>query len=313
MVRSVRPSRMSAGNSCKRAVSGTKGLPKGRRSTGGDSSTGANIVITGSMGTALGAEVSGRRSGKLYEIFDVCDRSATSNEHYRVRWKGFKDRKYDTYEPASKLRRLGFINALEEVDKYMEWKEKYMQEHPERRRAPNIYVYRKSKGSPIYTANESFTCVSMALNVMCCILKVNFLFNQNIMNKFHGNQGLCYAKLCKMVQHQKKILKTDFLSLKGMRHNKAKGCYNNTELILNKLLRELGVFLCGAKNGDGLYHVFVLEVRSTDIYIFDESLGLTNELVSVNALRWIIEWKFAVKGTKESFPRTQLKPNILIE
>ena len=71
---------------------------------------------------------------------------------------------------------------------------------------------------------------------------------------------------------------------------------------MNKLLKKSGVFLFGAKNGDGLYHMFVLEVRDTNIYVFDELLKLMNELVSINILKWIVEWKIVVKGTKGSHP-----------
>ena len=119
MVRFFRPSRMSAGKSYRRRISNAEGSSRSRRSAGGGISTGVNIVSNGSKGNVAGAEVSDRQSGRLYEVFDICDRSTDSNEYYRVRWKGFKNRKYDTYEPASKLRRLGFKKTLEEVDEYI--------------------------------------------------------------------------------------------------------------------------------------------------------------------------------------------------
>ena len=299
MARFVRPSRISAGKGCRRGISGAKGLSRSRHPAEGGINTVDGMVNTGAKGKATGAEVSNRQSGRLYEVFDVCDRSIDSDEHYRVRWKGFKDRRYDTYEPASKLKRLGFKKVLEEVDEYIIWRAKYLKEHPERRRAPNIYKFRKSKGSPIYAANENFTCVSMALNTMCYILKINFLFGQTIIDKFHGNQGFRYSRLCKMVQHQQKILKINFLSLEGIKYNRIKGCHNNMEMILNKLSKESGVFLSGARSGAGLYHMFVLRVHLGNIYVYDSSMGMTNELISSSTFSWISEWRIILKATKE--------------
>ena len=136
---------------------------------------------------------------------------------------------------------------------------------------------------------------------MCYILGVNFLFDQTIVNKFHGNHGLRYSKLCQMVQHQRKLLKTNFLSLEGIRCNRIKGCHNNTELIINKLSKESGVFLSGARNGDGLHHMFVLRVQLGNVYVYDDSMGATNELISKDTFDWIREWKIILKATKEEY------------
>ena len=156
-------------------------------------------------------ETSSHRIGKYYKIFDICDRSEDSPNLYKVRWKSYKDRKYDTYEPASYLKRLVFKNTLNEVDEYIKWREKYLRKHPNKQQAPSIYKYRKTKGVPVYKAKECFTCATVALNAICNLLDINFIFNDTIINKFGGNYGFRYSKICKMVDHQKKIAENWFL------------------------------------------------------------------------------------------------------
>ena len=234
----------------------------------------------------------------MFEVFDVCDRSPDSNKYYRVRWKGYPERKYDTYEPADHLKAVGLENKLKEIDQYVEWREKYMQENPDANRAPSIYVYRKKQGKPTYAANEDFTCVIVALNIMNTLLGINFLFDSTLMYKFGGKGGFKYSKLRRMVSHQQKILKRNFLSLEGIKHNRTKGCYNNTKILMINLSKEQGIFFCGAGNTLGLHHTFVLMVRETKVYIFDDAFGWENKPVSTTDLCWITSWRFVLKGVK---------------
>ena len=281
MVRYSRPSRMSVGRNRRQKVPLTRGLIMNRRAAA--SNSGDNSVGSGSESEGARGENPDRPTGSFYEIYDICDRNRDSN-YYRVRWKNFKDRKYDTYEPGSYLKDLGFEKTLKEIDEYITWKEKYLEKNPRKQQAPNIYKYRKMKGSPVYTDNEHFTCATTALNIMCSLLNINFSFNQEIINRFNGTQGFRYSKLCQMIQYQQKLLKTDFLSIEGMKNNYTKGCHNDTNEIMKKISVEPGVYLGGARNGTGAHHMFVLKVCNYKVYIFDESLEMMDKLISKNTL-----------------------------
>ena len=260
----------------------------------------ADIDASGENKEQVSHENNDQISDRMYQVFDVCGRSPDSSEYYRVRWKGYLSRKYDTYEPASVLRSIGLGKKLQEVDEYMEWQKKYALENPGAKRVPTIYSYRKKQGQPTYAANEDFTCVLVALNTMTTILKINFVFSYDLTHKFGGKMGFKYSKLCKMVAYQRKILKEDFLSLEGAKRSRTKKCHNNTKLLMKTISNEPGVYLCGAGNTLGLYHTFVLIVRAENIYIFDEAFDMNNKLLSVDDLGWITRWIFVLKGTKGS-------------
>ena len=116
------------------------------------------------------------------------------------------------------------MKTLQEIDEYIVWKKDYLERNPGNRQAPNIYKYRKMNSYPIYIDNEHFTCATMALNTMCVLLNINFSFNRTTINKFNGNQGFRYSKLCQMIQYQQKLIKTDFLFIEGIKNNYIKGC-----------------------------------------------------------------------------------------
>ena len=223
MDRFYKPSRISVGKVCRRRIPDVRNPSRRRKSATANNDNGNRMVDADDGNEQKDDETSTHRIGKYFKIFDICDRSEDSPNLYKVRWKGYKDRKYDTYEPASYLRHLGFERTLSEVDEYVKWRKEYLKKNPDKRQVPNIYRYRRTKGVPVYTANESFTCVSVALNVMCNILKVNFLFDSTIINKFNGNNGFLYSKMRKMIDYQRKMLKTNFLSLEGIKNNRVKG------------------------------------------------------------------------------------------
>ena len=69
---------------------------------------------------------------------------------------------------------------------------------------------------------------------------------------------------------------------------------------MERISKEPGVYLGGARNGTGAHHMFVLNVRNCKVYVFDESLGTMDKLASRNTLSWIVEWKLILKGTRRS-------------
>ena len=238
-------------------------------------------------------------SSDTFEVFDICDKSPDGGEFYKVRWKGYPERKYDTFEPASHLRSVGLESKLKEVDDYVKWRKQYMLENPEASREPSIYVYRKRQGKPSYAANEDFTCVLTALNVITILLKIKFSFNSILIHKFGGKEGFTYSKLRKMISYQQKTIKRGFLFIEGIKQNRSKRCCNNTGELMEDLSKEPGVYFCGAGNVLGLHHVFVLVVRGTGIYIFDDAFGWNNKLLDIDDLGWISRWKFVLKGTRK--------------
>ena len=300
MVRSFFSSRISVGTGrrYRRRINIVRNVSRSNRAALRCDNDESNASNDGSK-QQVGEGYNGESSGRVYEVFDVCDRSPDSKEHYKVRWKGYPQRKYDTYEPASRLRSIGLGEKLKEIDAFIIWRERRMLENPELKRVPTIYNYRKMKGKPIYTANEDYTCVLVALNNMTNLLKVKFVFDSKIKCKFGGDKGFKYSKLRKMIAHQQKILKRNFLSLEGARHNRTKKCRKDTKSLLASLSKESGVFLCGAGNITGLYHAFVLLVRESRIYLFDEAFNVGNKLLSIDDLSWVSTWKFILKGTRE--------------
>ena len=247
-----------------------------------------------------GEDGDGNPNSNKYQVFDICDRSPDSDNYYKVRWRGYPQRKYDTYEPASHLKSIGLEEKLKEIDEYVMWREKYMRENVNVKRAPSIYKYRKLQGTPTYAANEDFTCVLVALNTMNALLKVNFSFNCELVYKFGGRKGFKYSKLRKLVEYQQKVLKENYLSIDGIKNNRTKGCFNNTKLIMANIYKSPGVYLCGAGNTLGLYHVFVLMTRKTGIYLFDDALNVEDRWLVIDNLSWIDNWKFVLKGTRRS-------------
>ena len=300
MARFFSSSRMSVGSG-KRYRRRINAIKVPRRSSsvvgGASSSSGVDKSKEQSDGCESG---DGNPSGNRYQVFDVCDRSPDSNDYYKVRWKGYPQRKYDTYEPASHLKSIGLEGKLKEIDEYVIWRESYMKENVNVKRAPSIYKYRKLQGTPTYAANEDFTCVLVALNTMNALLRITFSFDYELIYKFGGKRGFKYSKLRKLVEYQQKTLKEDYLSIDGIKNNRIKGCFNNTKLILANIRGSPGVYLCGAGNTLGLHHVFVLVTRRTGIYIFDDALNMEDELLVIDDLSWIANWKFVLKGTRGS-------------
>ena len=184
-------------------------------------------------------EINSESSNGTFEVFDVCDRSPDCDNLYKVRWKGYPERKYDTFEPAGHLRSVGLKSKLKEVDDYVEWRRKYMLENPGISKEPSIYTYRRKQGKPFYAANEDFTCVLTALNVMNTLLKIKFSFDSTLIYKFGGKGGFKYSKLRKMISYQQKVMKRSFLSMEGMKKNRIKKCYNDTEILMETLSEEL--------------------------------------------------------------------------
>ena len=246
------------------------------------------------------SEDSSEVSNGMFEVFDVCDRSPDCDNLYRVRWKGYPERKYDTLEPAGHLRSVGLESKLKEVDDYIEWRKRYMLKNPGINKEPSIYVYRRTQGKPFYAANEDFTCVLTALNIINTLLNINFSFNPTLICKFGGKEGFKYSKLRKMIAYQQKVMKRGFLSLEGIKQNRTKKYHNNTKSLMKGLSEEPGVYFCGAGNILGLHHTFVLIVRRTNIHIFDDAFGWKDKLVEVEDLGWIYNWKFVLKGVKEN-------------
>ena len=299
MARTFFSSRMSvqSGKRYRRRVDTTR-VPRGSQSAVSRASSSSSSSSRKGKEQIDGEDDDGNSSNK-YQVFDVCDRCPDSRDLYKVRWKGYPQRKYDTYEPASHLRSIGLKNKLKEIDDYVTWREKYMEENENVKRAPSIYRYRKLQGTPTYAANEDFTCVLVALNTMNILLEVNFSFNYELVYKFGGKKGFKYSKLRKLIEYQQKTLKKNYLSIEGIKFNRTKRYSTSTKTLTMNLANDPGIYLCGAGNTLGLYHVFILMVHEAEIYLFDDALGIENKLLSTTDLSWITSWKFVLKGTKE--------------
>ena len=133
---------------------------------------------------------------------------------------------------------------------------------------------------------------------MVTLLRINFSFNSTLISKFGGRGGFKYSKLRKMISYQQKLLRRGFLSMEGMKQNRAKGCSDNTKMLIKDLSGEPGIYFCGAGNILGLHHAFILVVRDTSIYIFDDAFGWEDKLLDIDDLSWISRWKFVLKGVR---------------